>query len=1405
MSIISPNRFFLSVTLIAVALSTAYGHAPISEFGTETARLATFSNPTGEVSFALSLSPQLSDAKPVSSDIVIYVDTSASQTGLYRKDSLVALRRLLVNLTAEDRVKLYAMDIEPIELTERFVAPDSDEIKVALAKLRKRVPLGSTDMPGMLTHAADLFPDGFQRNRNVVYIGDGVSRGQFLRSEQFTEVTDQLFESRIAFSCFAIGPERDVETLSALANQTGGNVFVDTDDSRSISEACKGLAATVHATVVWPTEGDWPADVAEVFPTRLIPLRTDRDTILIGTLKKSVDLEITIRGEANGRPVSMTWPVQVEAPNPDFSFLPKLVRDARRNEGRTLPTIGSDGLREMARVMQVQSSQLTTLGRHALMRGDYASAKTLSEAALGSDPISAEAEALLNKATQDEDDPFGFDDNEQDPFADDDPAEEEAMPLDEQQPLESEQPLSPESNQEPPAPMESEADPVAPAAQDVRPTLPNQLQPGQTLDETALGGDIRLVNPDAPASRPRDEIDDLLQQNSQRAGDLILSDEEFSRVLSDRLKARVRVELQRATQDVNSGVPGDAVERLKSMLEILDQVSNVDPSVQADLRSRVLASLHSARREKLEYDDALARAQENAAIAAEIEDARIAYVERENQLASLINAFDSLLREGQFAAAEEVTRRAFAIAPERPEANLALESARIISNLIRGLELRQQRQTAFLDTMYEAEKAATAFSGVPPLVFPDAREWAIKKERRKKYQDVRLAGNETEEAILRALEEPVDWDYDQSSFIEVMDDLKDEYGINVVLDQSARDDSLTEDELVTANFKGIRLKNALRLMLKEKNATFIVRDEVLNVISLDVASDPEFFVTNVYNVGDLVAPRVPIQGIGGFGGGGGGLGGGGGFGGGGLGGGGLGGGGLGGGGLGGGGGGGVFCMVDSLDEQQEADRQADARRIVTPAGETPLEAWSAYFAEHHPDPARVRETARELMNERQTEQITAMILAAIQHDQAQPWMYEAFVLALKIGNHGDAEIARALTSAVDLSKDKNDVLIAARYLIENGLEKRAVNLLRQICDFETNNPEAFVMALDAAQKIGDVDGIKWATLGILNQAWPEHRHVVKRALLVAAGLRMDLKKQGRSQEYQEYSRQLDEALYRDCIIKVSWTGEADVDLFVEEPGGTTCYRKNPRTTAGGVMMGDSYSTGSDASGELAEIYVLPRGFSGDYRLLVRKVWGEVTANKVTVSIYHHFRTDHQVSEQRQIHLGENGSLVLFTLKDGRRTRSLEEHAIETAAEQEFFVNRNLLAQQFRENYSSEVVSDYYGSRTDSRSEGFGGSVVQTAVDDDFVRKPRGVGYRPEITQLFEGTFMTASATTADRLYVLVNVSPNFNQITDVNTFNILGNADDAAGGGLGGGGLGGGGLGGGGLGGGGGGLGGGLF
>ena len=111
-----------------------------------------------------------------------------------------------------------------------------------------------------------------------------------------------------------------------------------------------------------------------------------------------------------------------------------------------------------------------------------------------------------------------------------------------------------------------------------------------------------------------------------------------------------------------------------------------------------------------------------------------------------------------------------------------------------------------------------------------------------------------DEVIRKALSEPATLDYDEDVWSDVEAELEAKYRINIVLSQSARDDSLTADEPISVNLRGIRLGNALRLMLMEKHATYVVKDQVLRIISLDedIVNDPEYFTRRIIDVSKIL-------------------------------------------------------------------------------------------------------------------------------------------------------------------------------------------------------------------------------------------------------------------------------------------------------------------------------------------------------------------------------------------------------------------------------------------------------------------------------------------------------------------------------------------------------------------------
>jgi len=188
----------------------------------------------------------------------------------------------------------------------------------------------------------------------------------------------------------------------------------------------------------------------------------------------------------------------------------------------------------------------------------------------------------------------------------------------------------------------------------------------------------------------------------------------------------------------------------------------------------------------------------------------------------------------------------------------------------------------------------------------------------------------------------------------------------------------------------------------------------------------------------------------------------------------------------------------------------------------------------------------------------------------------------------------------------------------------------------------------------------------------------------------------------------------------------------------------------------------------------------------------VTSGKVNVDVRHNVNSPSETREAKLVDIGDKGALVNFTLAKGRRTDSLEEHTVNTAIEQQMqqmASKRQILAQQLSSSYNSSAASDFYGGLIAGAQEGNPFAIDQLANDPGL--DPGVVGYQPNI-QFFQlsTTLQVQHATTSDRLFVIVSLSPFITDLQSVSNFNTLGNVDTATGGGGGaggGGGVGGGG------------------
>jgi hypothetical protein len=891
---------------------------------------------------------------------------------------------------------------------------------------------------------------------------------------------------------------------------------------------------------------------------------------------------------------------------------------------------------------------------------------------------------------------------------------------------------------------------------------------------------------------------------------------ELQRIQEQILATEVQEGIRRA-RGIMGSAPERAIQDLKLLLETVDTARDVPAAVRLGLRNQILAVIQEAGRVEIELAQSRAEAEARRAAAVMQQRLTDALLRDQEKINNLMLRFNALMIEGEFVVAEQdIAPQVIEIAGknnmsrEQEVGVSAMRNAQLVGNYTAIMEIRSRRQRNLLASLLLVEESHIPFPDEPPVVYPPADFWEDLTIRRKKYASVDLAQQgSAEQRIFEALDDIATLEFIETPLADVIEVLKDSHQIPIEIDIKALDDvGLSTDVPVTRNLKGVTLRSALRLMLREMDLTYVIRDEVLLITTPEEAESK--LTTKVYPVADLVVPIMtagidPFQG-------GGGMMGGGGMNGGGMGGGGMGGMGGGGGGFGGGGfgGGGFFDVKDGLTDdlnlgvnkttrpqtaapvqpapRLERPRTAPGARIqpvtLTPLpGESISQAWDRRFTETEApfELASVRETARQLMGKRRFDELIAMLQAALRRGQPQPWMYEALALAMQAADAPQSDLERALMSAVDFSEDIEGVMHVAAYMTQVGLDQRALSLFREVASAAPYRHEPYAHALAAAQRLGDREGTQWACLGILNQAWPkEQRHIQENASRVAQALLLEMKKDGAVEQSKHFEAALAEAQSRDVRIVVTWTGDADLDLLVEEPSGALCSLRNQRTTGGGVLFGDTYANakGAGTTG-YREIYECPQGFSGVYRLLLRRVWGKPTAGQATIDIYTHYGTPQEKHIRQETPIGERDALVIFDLADGRRQQPLEEAQIETIAKVQMEMNRAILSQQLAQVENSAATQDLAVDRERRVRDG--------ALP---VRGSRSVGYRPVITTLPEGTNFQASAViSADRRYVRITSTPFFSLIGDVSTFNfVTGNQ----GGGGGGGGIGVGGIGGGG-------------
>ena len=224
----------------------------------------------------------------------------------------------------------------------------------------------------------------------------------------------------------------------------------------------------------------------------------------------------------------------------------------------------------------------------------------------------------------------------------------------------------------------------------------------------------------------------------------------------------------------------------------------------------------------------------------------------EQEMAALVEKYNELKDQNRFAEAHAVAKQAKELDPTNAVVTQMELTAKFAMQNEFNENLKTDKADSFLASMNDVELSAiNPVANGDPLRY--AKDWKEIKARRKAGKMDGLDHTPIEEKVYSSLEAPVSLHFDNAPLKDVLTHIADVQGITVVLDQQGlNEEGFTESSPVTISVDGIRLKNALSLMLEQLHLDYLVEHEVLKITSLERRQGEMKAIT--YQVADLITP-----------------------------------------------------------------------------------------------------------------------------------------------------------------------------------------------------------------------------------------------------------------------------------------------------------------------------------------------------------------------------------------------------------------------------------------------------------------------------------------------------------------------------------------------------------------------
>ncbi len=275
-------------------------------------------------------------AKVTTSNLLILVDTSASQVGKHREDTFGLVEQILAKLPADVSFNVWAVDNSILKTNAELVSNTEANRMATMNRLQSRFPAGTTNL---LSSLQEAYTFAKANQASVLFIGDGMCTANLITASDLSALCNDYREAKIPVHTIAVGAQLDLQLLGILAYQTGGFQQVQ-KEQLAVEHVATRVAKAVQAPVGYPTNVSIHG--AETLPNIAVPLRGDRTSFyLVKQETQSVQPAALTFSSGNSQ---LQEAVGTDNVSSDNAYLELIWKASNGNNGLSLPLAGSEML-----------------------------------------------------------------------------------------------------------------------------------------------------------------------------------------------------------------------------------------------------------------------------------------------------------------------------------------------------------------------------------------------------------------------------------------------------------------------------------------------------------------------------------------------------------------------------------------------------------------------------------------------------------------------------------------------------------------------------------------------------------------------------------------------------------------------------------------------------------------------------------------------------------------------------------------------------------------------------------------------------------------------------------------------------------------------------------------------------